>query len=62
MRNPPEGYVVLPTSTTYTNLSTELNKWETAIPSLPDPDGKFHIYVTEKELTMYLRELSYSTR
>lgn len=62
MPNPPEGYVILPTSTPHTNLSDELKKWKTAQPSLPDPDGEFYIYVTEEEWTTYIRELSDSTR
>jgi hypothetical protein len=62
MPNPPEGYVVLPISTTCENLSSELSKWKTAIPSLLDPDGKFYIYVTEKEWSAYKEKLIVSTR
>jgi hypothetical protein len=62
MPNPPEGYVVLPTSTHHTGLSDELNKWKTAKPSIPDPDGKFHIYVTQEEWNAYKEKLTFSTR
>ena len=62
MPNPPEGYVVLPTSTPYTDLSQELQKWQTATTSTPTREGNFYIYVTEEEWASYIRELSDSTR
>ncbi len=62
MPTPPEGYVLLPTSTTHTSLSSELNRWETANPSLPDSYGNFYIYVTAEEWNKYKDELAFSTR
>lgn len=62
MQPPPEGYVILPTSVSYKNISQELHKWKTALPSTPKPDGSFDIYITEAEWATYIRELSYSTR
>ena len=62
MSTPPEGYVVLPTSTAHTDLSKELQKWKTAKPSIPNQDGEFDIYVAEEEFETYIRELRESTR
>jgi hypothetical protein len=62
MPNPPKGYVVLLTSISHENISKELNKWETALPSRPKADGKFDIYVSEEEWATYIGELNFSTR
>jgi hypothetical protein len=62
MQPPPEGYVILPTSVSHKHILQELHKWKTALPSTPNQDGKFYIYVTEEEWATYIGELSYSTR
>jgi hypothetical protein len=62
MPDPPKGYVVLPTSTNYTDLSKELKKWKTALPSTQNPDGSFDIYVSKEEWATYIGELNFSTR
>lgn len=62
MSTPPEGYVVLLTSISHENISIELNKWKTALPSKPKANGNFDIYVSEEEWSTYIRELNFSTR